>query len=714
MQTEVPLFALLIDDVNVRKTGRGVSEPAFVSSIAAKGIIEPLTVRPHNDLFSVINGGKRLAALQWMREKGMTAAGVTVDDDYPVPVTVRQEDDREARDTSLITNAIRAGMHPVDEFEAFAELAAEGMSIADIASRYALEEKQVRQRLALGGLAPVIREAWRKEEIRGEDARAFTLLRDVGEQAKLYARLKKEKRLYSHNIRREIAGDTREAERLFALVGEKAYAKAGGSIVSDLFTDTVIVSDFPLLKRLADEKVAAKLAALRKEGWSWVDVADNIPNRWSLDQIRKKKAEFTDEDKARSGCSVSIGHGGQIDVQYGLLSAAETRKKKAAEARGQREEKGLPAESIPKALAHRLSVALTTAAAEAVTSSPSVALAAMIATFGDGVYGDSPVKLRNDAKGHFHERRFSGAGVDDDDMPVDGEDEPEEEEQEDATFNGRRREEFSRLFEAALKLSLEEQVAMVAKIVARAFDFQNFSGGSPLHDQTGVAQVCAAIPAPAMKEALWKQFDAPDYFGGVSGALRAKAAKEAVGEEMGAKVGRMKKAEAIAWCIANVVPTGWLPPELRTAGYDGPGARRWSRARRVWRKSPPSAPVEAPMSDLTDLKRRVEEATEHVRFLRAAGGASSGYTADLIEELAARADAAETRVKVLEEQVSALKGAAVGLHGLLSLVKNAHAKHREPRLEMPSDKMFEHMIADNEARIERVRAALASKEEGGR
>lgn len=120
------------------------------------------------------------------------------------------------------------------------------------------------------------------------------------------------------------------------------------------------------------------------------------------------------------------------------------------------------------------------------------------------------------------------------------------------------------------------------------------------------------------------------------------------------------------------------------------------------------------MSDLTDLKRRVEEATEHVRFLRAAGGASSGYTADLIEELAARADAAETRVKVLEEQVSALKGAAVGLHGLLSLVKNAHAKHREPRLEMPSDKMFEHMIADNEARIERVRAALASKEEGGR
>jgi len=85
------------------------------------------------------------------------------------------------------------------------------------------------------------------------------------------------------------------------------------------------------------------------------------------------------------------------------------------------------------------------------------------------------------------------------------------------------------------------------------------------------------------------------------------------------------------------------------------------------------------MSDLADLKRRVEEATEHVRFLRAAGGASSGYTADLIEELAACADAAEARVKVLEE----------------ALRQAADAR-------MPGEAR----------RI--ARAALASKEEGGR
>lgn len=123
----VPLITLAVDQVaNVRKTGRG-AEPLFVASIRAKGIIEPLTVRKNGDGYKVVNGGKRLAALQFMATSGGTAAGVPVDDNYPVPVIVRDEDDREARDTSLITNVVRAGMHPVDEYEAFAALVADGM-----------------------------------------------------------------------------------------------------------------------------------------------------------------------------------------------------------------------------------------------------------------------------------------------------------------------------------------------------------------------------------------------------------------------------------------------------------------------------------------------------------------------------------------------------------------------------------------------------------
>lgn len=46
MSDTVPLSQLTLDAVNVRKTGRG-SEPIFVASIEAKGIIQPLVIRPN-------------------------------------------------------------------------------------------------------------------------------------------------------------------------------------------------------------------------------------------------------------------------------------------------------------------------------------------------------------------------------------------------------------------------------------------------------------------------------------------------------------------------------------------------------------------------------------------------------------------------------------------------------------------------------------------
>lgn len=35
----------------------------------------------------------------------------------------------------------------------------------------------------------------------------------------------------------------------------------------------------------------------------------------------------------------------------------------------------------------------------------------------------------------------------------------------------------------------------------------------------------------------------------------------------------MKKAELVKFAVANVPVTRWLPPELRTAHYDGPATR---------------------------------------------------------------------------------------------------------------------------------------------
>src|SRR5690606_37140257 len=105
-----------------------------------------------------------------------------------------------------MANIVRAPMHPVDEYEAFAELVGEGMAIEDIAARYAMAEKAVRQRLALGGLSPKVRAAWRDGHLAAEAAMHFTKAA-IGEQEKVLARLLKSRgRVTNWDARSAFAG----------------------------------------------------------------------------------------------------------------------------------------------------------------------------------------------------------------------------------------------------------------------------------------------------------------------------------------------------------------------------------------------------------------------------------------------------------------------------------------------------------------------------
>ena len=67
-------------------------------------------------------------------------------------------------------------------------------------------------------------------------------------------------------------------------------------------------------------------------------------------------------------------------------------------------------------------------------------------------------------------------------------------------------------------------------------------------------------------------FDPDSYFTRIPSALSIKAIGEAVGEYEARRVGKLKKKEIAEFAIAHVAKAGWLPPELRTTHYDGPGA----------------------------------------------------------------------------------------------------------------------------------------------
>lgn len=314
-QLTAPLSALSIDDINVRKTARAPS-PDFVANIAAKGIIEPLIVRINGSGYKIVNGGKRFAALRELQEGGKIA------DDYPVPIVVRNEDDKDARDTSLSANLFDP-MHPVDEFEAFVALKADGWTIEEIARRYGLKRKQVEQALALGAVAPKILDAWRNDKVDRDSVQAFTIEPDQDRQVALFNRLVKEGRGYfnSWQVKQALGGDSRRAASYLAIVGAEAYEAAGGRINKDLFSkekgDDQIVADMPILARLLDEKVQSERKRLVEvDGWQWAEFDDGH-QRYSYDRAFTSKVSA--ENKKKSGCFLYVDHNGKLVIEGGYV-----------------------------------------------------------------------------------------------------------------------------------------------------------------------------------------------------------------------------------------------------------------------------------------------------------------------------------------------------------------------------------------------------------
>jgi ParB family chromosome partitioning protein len=114
---------------NVRKTG-GTSITDLAASIARVGLLQNLTVILASDgeHYEVVAGGRRLAALKLLAKKRRIAK------DYEVPCL--QVADASARTASLTENEQRLGLHPADQFEAFAALIEEGRPLEDIAADF--------------------------------------------------------------------------------------------------------------------------------------------------------------------------------------------------------------------------------------------------------------------------------------------------------------------------------------------------------------------------------------------------------------------------------------------------------------------------------------------------------------------------------------------------------------------------------------------------
>jgi ParB family chromosome partitioning protein len=291
----IPLDRLTLSPANVRKSPPTAAEDAELkASIRAGGLKQNLIVCPvmaEPERFAVTAGGRRLKALQELAAEGAIAS------DCEVPCLVEAPD--AAIETSLMENTVRAAMHPADEFTAMAALIDGGATVEAVAVRFGVSERHVRQRLKLGKLAPELLDALRAGKLSLEVASAFTLGADHPAQLAVWGQIKDQHYVSPYQVRRLLTSSAVPLDSDLGLfVGVEAYEKAGGQVTRDLFSteDKGFLDDAALVNRLAIEKLEQKAAELRAD-WAWAKAVLD-PDYGFLSQYRRiepQPAEYPPE-----------------------------------------------------------------------------------------------------------------------------------------------------------------------------------------------------------------------------------------------------------------------------------------------------------------------------------------------------------------------------------------------------------------------------------
>lgn len=257
---------------------QGLDETAMaelVMSIENNGLITPLTVRSDpasSGAFLVIDGHRRLEAL--------TRLYGGRDEEYIVPVLVRDADDKDARALSLAANIVRLPLHPADQYQAFAGLLDEGMERGEIASRFNLALKDVERILALGHVIPPVLEYYRLGKIDADTIRLFASCSEE-RQRQVWNKAYEDDSLTRWQVHRLLSDDTLNGDSpIVRLVGEEAYEAAGGRVERSLFNQDVRWLDIELAMKLARQTVVDIVPTLLAQGWTWVVVEADMPKQW--------------------------------------------------------------------------------------------------------------------------------------------------------------------------------------------------------------------------------------------------------------------------------------------------------------------------------------------------------------------------------------------------------------------------------------------------
>jgi ParB family chromosome partitioning protein len=153
-------------------------QKGLVESIRETGILQPVLVRRDGNAFEIIAGERRWRAAQ--------AAGLK-----SVPVVVREVDDRQLAELTLVENLLREDLNPVEEAEGYRVLQDRfGLSQEEIAGRVGRDRSTVANFLRLLKLPQAIRDGLIRKDISAGHARALLALSTEKLQQEAFRRIR--------------------------------------------------------------------------------------------------------------------------------------------------------------------------------------------------------------------------------------------------------------------------------------------------------------------------------------------------------------------------------------------------------------------------------------------------------------------------------------------------------------------------------------------
>ena len=308
----IPLAQLDVSPTNMRHGRRPPDIADILPSIRARGILQPLLVRPNGapDGYEIVAGRRRyFAAKAVAEERG------EID---PLPCAVMAPgDDAAALEASLIENVARLPADEMSQYASFARLTREGRSVAQIAETFGITEQTVKRRLALGNLLPRIRAAYRDEKIDAETVRHLTMASRAQQKAWLALFTDPEQHApRGFQVKQWLFGGQSIATdaAIFPL------ADYDGEIVTDLFGEQAYFADPARFWAMQNAAIAARRDALLAAGWADVVVLDpgKLFHGWDHERVPKKKG---------GKVFITVSQRGEVELHEGYLTRKEAQRR---------------------------------------------------------------------------------------------------------------------------------------------------------------------------------------------------------------------------------------------------------------------------------------------------------------------------------------------------------------------------------------------------